>query len=459
MTPVVRVVGLGPGDVTLLTRRTFDLLTTAPVVRLRTRVHPAAAAFDDLASYDDLYERAESFDALYDAIVVDLIELARSAPGGEVLYAVPGSPIVAERTVELLLASTDVETILEPAVSVIDVACAAMRRDPMASGLRVVDALANTEPLRGPGPLLVLQTYSSEVLASVADRLPTTTLVTVLHHVGLSDEVIVELPAEKLTTFGDVDHLTSLWIDGLRTAGEAMDDLVAFMRRLRAECPWDQEQTHASLTRHLLEEAYETLDALEAFVRVEDDVASDESAHVEEELGDLLFQIVFHAELGDEEELFNLATIADNVRDKLIGRHPHVFGDVQVNDSNDVAARWEVLKRDEKGRESVTDGIAWQLPALILYTKLLRKATSVELRRDAEASRAVALDALRDVTLERNGVDDAQSSSDVETNWGDAVAALVEMAQWAGVDLEGVLRDRARSLRDEIRNVEALPPE
>ena len=191
-----------------------------------------------------------------------------------------------------------------------------------------------------------------------------------------------------MTSFGDVDHLTSLWIDGLRTAGEAMDDLVAFMRRLRAECPWDQEQTHASLTRHLLEEAYETLDALEAFVRVEGDDASDEAAHVEEELGDLLFQIVFHAELGDEEEFFNLATIADNVRDKLIGRHPHVFGDVQVNDSNDVAARWEVLKRDEKGRESVTDGIAWQLPALILYTKLLRKAALVDLRRDAGERRA-----------------------------------------------------------------------
>jgi tetrapyrrole methylase family protein / MazG family protein len=457
--PVVRVVGLGPGDATLLTRRTFDLLSEAPVVRLRTRVHPAAAAFLDLASYDDLYERAESFDALYEAIVVDLIELARRAPGGEVLYAVPGSPTVAERTVELLLASSDVETILEPAVSVIDVACAAMRRDPMASGLRVVDALANTEPLRGPGPLLVLQTFSSEILASVADRLPSTTLVTVLHHVGLVDEVIVELRAEELTTFGDVDHLTSLWIDGLRTAGEAMDDLVVFMRRLRAECPWDQEQTHASLTRHLLEEAYETLDALEAFVRVEDGDASDEAAHVEEELGDLLFQIVFHAELGDEEELFNLATIADNVRDKLIGRHPHVFGDVQVNDSNDVAARWEVLKREEKGRESVTDGIAWQLPALILYTKLLRKATLVELRRDAEASRTVALDALRDVALERDGVDDAQSSSDVDTHWGDAIAALVEMAQWAGVDLEGVLRERARQLRDEIRKVEALPPE
>ena len=438
-----------------MTRRTFDLLRDAPVVRLRTRVHPGAEAFLDLASYDELYERSESFDALYRAIADDLIELARNAPGGEVVYAVPGSPVVAERTVELLVASPEVTTVLEPAVSVIDVACVALGRDPMACGLRVVDALANTEPFRGPGPLLVLQTYSTEILASVADRLPSSTIVTVLHHVGLGDEVIVELSAGELVTFGDVDHLTSLWIEGLRTAGEAMDDLVTFMRRLRAECPWDQEQTHASLTRHLLEEAYETLDALESFVRVEDGDDTEEAAHVEEELGDLLFQIVFHAELGDEESIFNLATIADNVRDKLTGRHPHVFGDVKVNDSDDVAARWEVLKRDEKGRDSVTDGIAWQLPALILYTKLLRKAALVDLRRDGEVSRDVAVDAVRTVIMDATGAEDARSSSDVATTWGDAIVALVEMAQWAGVDLEGVLRERARSLRDQIRNVEA----
>src|ERR1035441_3259196 len=328
-----------------MTRRTYDLLRQSPVARLRTRVHPAAAAFPDVASYDDLYENAESFDALYQSIAFDLIELARSAPSGEVLYAVPGSPVGAERTVEVLLDSKEVTTVLEPAVSVIDVACAALGRDPMASGLRVVDALANVEPLRGPGPLLVLQTYSSEVLASVADRLPPSTLVTVLHHLGLEDQSIVQLPAGELVSFGDVDHLTSLWIDGLRTTGEAMDDLVAFMRRLRLECPWDQEQTHASLTRHLLEEAYETIDALETFVRVEAEGVDDEAAidHVEEELGDLLFQIVFHAELGDEEGNFNFATIADTVRDKLIGRHPHVFGDVTVTGSDDVATRWEAL--------------------------------------------------------------------------------------------------------------------
>ena len=113
MKPVLRVVGLGPGDAELITRRTFDLLREAPVVRLRTRVHPAAAAFPDVASYDEFYERADSFDALYEAIVSDLIELARSAPDGEVVYAVPGSPVVAERTVELLMACSDVTTVLE----------------------------------------------------------------------------------------------------------------------------------------------------------------------------------------------------------------------------------------------------------------------------------------------------------------------------------------------------------
>jgi tetrapyrrole methylase family protein/MazG family protein len=454
--PVVRVVGLGPGDVELLTRRAQRLLDESPVVRLRTRVHPAASGLASTPSYDDLYESAATFEDLYEAIVEDLVSLATNSPNGEVEYAVPGSPVVAERTVELLLARRDVRTVCEPAVSVIDVACGVMGRDPMAVGLRVVDALGATTPLRGPGPLLILQAYAPEVLAMVADRLPGETVVTVLHHLGLADEVVRELTADRLATFVEVDHLTSLWIDGLRTAGDAMDDLVDFTARLRAECPWDQEQTHASLTRHLLEEAYETLDALETFVRAEGSPDEDAAtAHVQEELGDLLFQIVFHAELGDEEDRFNLAAIADGVRDKLTSRHPHVFGDVQVSGSQEVASRWEVLKRDEKWRESITDGIAWQLPALTLYTKLLRKAASVDLAPlSGDAARQRTLDALAVLDLEHVGARDAESSSDVASAWGDALSSLVAAAQYAGVDLEGVLRDRALRLRDEIRSVE-----
>ncbi len=456
--PVVRVVGLGPSSAQHLTAHTTELLTSSPVVRLRTRIHPAADAFSGVSSYDDYYDSADSFEVLYPKIVDNLVELASTSPNGEVVYAVPGSPMVAERTVELLRLRSDVEVICEPAISVIDVACARLGKDPMALGLRVVDALGSVEPFRGPGPLLILQTYAPEILASVADRLPRETVVTVLHHVGLDDEVIKELPAMELVSFDSADHLTSLWVEGLRTAGESMDDLVDFMRRLRAECPWDQEQTHASLTRHLLEEAYETLDALETFVRVESEGADHSAAvaHVEEELGDLLFQIVFHAELGDEEGHFNFATIADGVRDKLTGRHPHVFGDVEVSGSEEVASRWEDLKKKEKGRESVTDGIAWQLPALTLYAKLLRKAQQVDLGSGTgENARAQAISALQSLNFAASGAIDSQSTSDTESAWGDALSAIAMCAQWSGVDLEGVLRERALQLRSEIQQHES----
>jgi tetrapyrrole methylase family protein/MazG family protein len=457
VSPVVRVVGLGPGDAGDVTQRTFELIRDSPVVRFRTREHPSAKGFSNAVSYDELYERAESFDELYAAIVEDLVALAHSVTNQEVLYVVPGSPVVAERTVELLREREDVTTVLEPAVSVIDVACGALGRDPMSVGMRVVDALASSGEFRGPGPLLILQAYSPEVLASVADRLPEACEVTVLHHLGLDDQVIMMLDARELTTFGAADHLTSLWVDGLRDAGEAMNDLVEFMKRLRAECPWDQEQTHASLTRHLLEEAYEAIDALDAFDRSATDGGPNDAQidDVEEELGDLLFQIVFHAELGDEEGNFNFATIADGVRDKLIGRHPHVFGDVTVSGADEVASRWEDLKRAEKGRESVTDGIAWQLPSLTLYTKLLRKAALIDVKLDSgEVARERALEAIAALPLDGESVGDAVSSSNVSSAWGDALSALVTAARFAGVDLEGVLRERATTLRDEIRELE-----
>ena len=456
--PVVRIVGLGPAGVEHVTQRTLDLIAHASIARLRTRVHPAATHFEEIVSYDEWYERANSFDELYVSIVEDLVSLASTSPTGEVLYIVPGSTVVAERTVELLGNRDDVSVLLEPAVSIIDLACATLQRDPMSSGLRVIDALASSEMLRGPGPLLVLQTYAPEVLATIASRLADTTKVTVLHHLGLNDEVVMTLSAKDLATFAGADHLTSLWIDELRTGGEATDDLLDLMRRLRRECPWDQEQDHASLTRHLLEEAYEALDALEAFVRVDADSESLDAAtaHVQEELGDLLFQIVFHAELGDEEDLFNFTSIADAVREKLIGRHPHVFGDVSVTGSDDVASRWEVIKRDEKGRTSVTDGIAWQLPALSLYAKLLRKASHVDVTHvNGDEARAEALAALESLRFRDDGASDAQSTSDVDEAWGDLLSAILHCAQWSGVDLEGVLRERAQMLRDQIRIAES----
>lgn len=354
--------------------------------------------------------------------------LATGADGGEVVYVVPGSPVVAEHTVELLVARDDIRVVLEPAVSVIDVACAAMGVDPMTAELRIVDALASTEPFRGPGPLLILQTYAPEVLATVADRLPPGTPVVILHHLGLEDERVVTVASDELAHFAEADHLTSLWLPGLRTAGEAIDDLVSFMRRLRAECPWDAEQTHDSLTKYLTEETYEALDALRALAAMEERGEEDEIlvAHVEEELGDVLFQVIFHAELGDEEGRFSFATIADAVRDKLTERHPHVFGDVVLNDASDVEANWEAIKKVEKGRTSTLDGVAWDLPALVLLQKIERKGRKL-------------------------GV--VPSTEGLSPELGDLIA-IVQRASDLGVDLEESVRAVALSLAQQIRTAE-----
>jgi len=442
--PRVTVVGLGPGDAQYLTRATLDAMANAPQARLRTGRHPAAAEFAGVPTYDDWYESAESFDALYDIIVEDLVRLAAISP---VVYAVPGSPLVAEATVERLLARTDVDVEILPAVSTVDVACSALRVDPMAVSLQVVDALAGDAPLRSSGALLVLQTYSPEVMAAVADRLEPTTSVCVVFHAGLPEQELRWMTARDLGRVHDADHLTSLYVPEVRDAGSAVVDLVDLMSVLREKCAWDQEQTHASLARHLLEESYEVIDALERYTLAlegEGDVGAT-AHHVEEELGDLLFQIVFHAHLGGENDTFTLTSIADAVHHKLVDRHPHVFGDVTVTSADDAEARWERLKKEEKQRESVTDGIAWELPGLVLHAKLLRKAASVGI---STPDGAAALAHARNV-LSSMASDDAEA-------WREVISSLSVVAKSGGVDLEGVARSLALALRDEIVAAEGL---
>ena len=220
----------------------------------------------------------------------------------------------------------------------------------------------------------------SEVKLAVPDddglELPRPVL---LHHLGLDDEVVAAVDWWELDRTVEPDHLTSLYIPGPirtdgRSAGDEMARLVALMDTLRERCPWDRAQTHESLMPHLVEESYEVLDALgTACTRAN----ADADAHLQEELGDLLFQIVFHARLADEAGRFDLADVARWVHDKLVHRHPHVFGDVDVENAEQVVTNWEAIKKSEKGRSSVTEGIPAALPALMLATKLARKARAV----------------------------------------------------------------------------------
>lgn len=475
--PHIDVVGLGPAGPDLLTAGTLDLLSGPGTVYLRTSRHPAASAAAGARSFDHHYEVADTFADVYQAIVADLV--AAALADGSVVYAVPGSPNVAERTVVLLaddprVASGEVTLQVHPSVSFLDLAFARLGVDPVAVGVRLVDAESFAVDAAGEhGPLLVAQCWSRQVLSDVKLSVdaPPGVPVVLLHHLGLPDEQVEPVAWEDLDRSIEPDHLTSLWVPHLAdpVAAElvALDELV---RTLRERCPWDRRQTHASLGRHLLEESYEVLESIDALAAVDAeldggatgaDVDARESgavADLEEELGDLLFQVYFHATLAAEQGRFTLADVARGVHDKLVSRHPHVFGDVTAVTADDVATNWEALKKAEKGRASVTEGIPAALPSLALAAKLQRKAAAIGMVLPGladEAGRvAAAATALEEAEVadpdEDRVADGAGGARDRALAVGELLFAAVGVARALGVDPETALLSRAAAFRAEV---------
>ncbi len=367
------VVGLGPAGPDLLTAGTLAAIEAVPHRFLRTRRHPAATAVPDAVDFDGAYEEGASFEEVYAAIVEAVVSAA--VEHGEVLYAVPGSPVVAERAVELLLADPRVDLDVRPALSFLDLAWAQLGVDPVALGVRLVDGRRfETEAAGERGPLLVGQCDQPHVLSAIKLSIDDGPEVVVLQRLGLPDESVRTVAWDALDREVVPDHLTSLWIPVLAepVAGEVAR-FVELVRTLRAECPWDRAQTHASLSRHLLEETYEVLEAIDHA----DAASGVRFADLEEELGDLLFQVVFHSVLAAEEGQFTLADVARGIHDKLHARHPHVFDpDAPPTDVAQLAVDWERRKVVEKGRASVMDGIPTALPALAYAAKVQKKAAS-----------------------------------------------------------------------------------
>ncbi len=458
--PHITVVGLGPAGPAFLGDQVRALIAEAPRAFLRTRQHPAAADLDTVASFDDLYDQADTFDEVYRAIVEALVEAATESAPTPVVYAVPGSPLVAERTVELLREDDRVALTVVPALSFLDLAWARLGIDPLACGVRLVDGEQFASQAKGGrGPFLVAQCWSTAILSEIKlavdgedEPLPA---VTVLHHLGLDDEMVRQVDWWDLDRDVTPDHLTTLYIPALDTPVGAEGDLArleSLVRTLRAECPWDRVQTHASLMPHLVEESYEVLDALAA-VSAEGSAAAD-VAHLQEELGDLLFQIVFHACLAEEDGQFTLAEVARGIHDKLVHRHPHVFGTVDADTPDQVMGNWEAIKKEEKGRASVTEGIPHHLPSLMLTTKLQRKARSVGLPADARPDLEALVRTLHD-QAEASRHDDADAPLALDQAATDALVGnvlfeIADLARRVGIDPEQSLRARSAAFRDRI---------
>jgi tetrapyrrole methylase family protein / MazG family protein len=380
------IVGLGPGNPDLRTLGTQRVLETADRIVLRTRIHPG---LDDFASdprvidCDDLYDCADGFDSLYQTIARRVLDAARS--GGTVVFAVPGHPRFGERSVPLIeieAGALGIPVEVLDAVGFVDASAGAMKIDPLAVGLQVRDAehLAATvdadpfaagrlgvDPTR---PLLVAQLYNGDLTAAakiaLARLYPDDHPVMLIHAAGVSPGQAVRMLTLHSLDRHQVDHLTSLWVPPLAPleAVRSPDSLPRIVARLRASggCPWDREQTHASLRDAVLAEAYEVVDAID-----------DEDDHgLAEELGDLLLLITMHAQIAEEDGSFRIEDVFEGINRKLVRRHPHVFGSVTAHTPADVVTTWEGVKaaeRAEKGDPRPEQNRVDRLPRTMPVTR------------------------------------------------------------------------------------------
>ena len=449
--PRIVVVGLGPGNPDRVTRETLAAIDSIPRRYLRTNQHPSAHLVPGAESFDRVYDAADTVDDVYATIVEELVSAA--VTHGTVLYAVPGSPLVLERTVSLLRARTDIELDVLPAVGFLDDVWRALEIDPADSGVKIVDGHTFTESAAGyTGPLLIAHTHANWVLSEIklgVDDIDPDTEVVLLHHVGLDDERIVTTTWSEMDRAIEADHLTSVYVPHLGTAvAREMVRFHSLARTLRDQCPWDMEQTHASLVRYLLEETYEVVDAIN---RLDPNEPSTDDDFIEE-LGDLLYQVEFHAAIAEEQGRFTIADVARVVHDKLVARHPHVFGDVSVASSSEVERNWEALKQAEKPeRTGIFDGVVQAAPSLSFAAKTQQRAARAGFDwPDVNGPVEKVREELSEVT--RSFGDPEATTAEI----GDLLFAVVNVARHLDIDPEGALRSAVHKFRGRVEAVEAL---
>jgi tetrapyrrole methylase family protein / MazG family protein len=438
---------------------------------VRTSRHPSAPAA--AASFDAVYDEAASLEEVYGTIVERVVDAALAAT---VTYAVPGSPLVAERTVELLRADGRVSVELVAGLSFVDLAWARLGVDPFAAGVRLVDGQRFAVEAAGErGPFLVAQCDSSSVLSEIKLVLDEAGAgeVTVLAQLGLPGESVRTVSAADLDRTVEPDHLTALWVARLGApVAHSLVRLEELVRTLRERCPWDRKQDHRSLVGHLLEEAYEVAETIEELppgagrleeertTAVPGELAADPGyAHLEEELGDLLFQVFFHAALATEAGRFNLADVAEGIHTKLVRRHPHVFGDVDATTAGQVLANWEKLKRAEKGpgdpAAGVLGDIPGSLPALLYAAKAQRRAAAVGIDwPDAGEGLAKLTEEGGKLAAEAEA-----AGPDAFEEVGDLLFTAVSVARHLGADPEAALRHAVVRFRRRVDAAAALAAE
>ena len=508
----ITILGLGPGrwdDLTLQARALLEQAASDNrTVFFRTLIHdtvePLKLEIPNLriTSFDSFYNEATSWDTLYQRIAQEICTLAEQQP--PVLYAVPGHPLIGEASVQLILQQArdcGLSTCIVAGLSFLEPVCAALELDPFTSGIQMIDAtnLAALKPDEIAGkiiptiPLIVAHVYhrrqASAVKLALGECYPgewpvklvrspgfaaTKTVgeqggdepqpyITTSETVGAqggdkprpyitTTETVIEMPLYEIDRSRLANHFNTLYVpplealDALRLP-ETLRYITMRLRRDPDGCPWDRQQTHQSLTRYVIEETYEVVEALE-----ENDLEK-----LAEELGDLLLQVYLHAEIAQQDGDFDIGDVFEHVSAKLIRRHPHVFGQVEVENAGQVVQNWEEIKRQERitaGKdvqsESMLDGVPLASPAFIVAQEYQKRAAKIGFDYDNLQK------VLAKLTEELQELQEATTPEHRREEMGDVLFMVARVARELNIDAEEALRFANRKFRQRFQAMEHI---
>ena len=455
----IYVIGLGPGNVDSLTLGAVKRINSGRNNYLRTEKHPTVEYFKDedipYISYDYIYDSEDDFDKVYEKIVDELIK--ESSLHGDINYYVPGNPFVAEKTVEILL-KKDVEIEIVSGMSFIEPLIELVGRDPI-HGLKIVDGTVfNTQIVDINSDMIITQVYNQRILIdlkiSLSEVYGDEYYIWVIHSAGIEGEEIVNnIPIYELDRILGVGHLTSVYIPKIEEKEKKIfdfNDLIGIMKLLRSEdgCPWDMEQSHKSIRQSVIEEAYEVVDAID----------NDDIDNLVEELGDLLLQVIFHCQIAYDEGEFNLVEVTSTLANKLIYRHPHIFLEKNVDNSNEVVYNWNKLKDSKRGYEGLTDRLKDlpSLPALLKSSKIQDRAADIGFDwEDIQGPLDKVVEEYHEVL---EAMDEFGGGHErVEEELGDLIFAVVNLSRFIDVNPEVALNRTNNKFikRIEIMELEA----
>ncbi|MDW7673997.1 MAG: nucleoside triphosphate pyrophosphohydrolase [Bacillota bacterium] len=479
------VVGLGPGDIELITKGVWRWITGPYEIFLRTEKHPVVEQLRNeqinIKSFDQVYDNEDSFGEVYNTIVTTLIEQAQL--NSTIVYGVPGHPMVAEATVVELIKrgqALGVEVELVPGMSFLDACYSLLQIDP-SSGMVIHDGLQlKVEELDLSKGQIICQVYNNRVASDIKltlmEKLPDEYLVTVVTAAGIPElESVAQVPLYQLDRLTELNHLTSVYIpphsrrqdeqqpwDNLcHQPNASLAPIVNVMEELRGEkgCPWDREQTHDTLKKYLIEETFEVIEAIE----------EKNMYKFCDELGDLLLQIVFHAQIAKENNGFCIEDVVTAITNKMIRRHPHVFGNVAVSDSQEVLNNWDEIKRMEQekadGSPQSVLKVPLGLPGLMKAQKLQQQAAKVGFDWPDTTGVMTKIQEELDELVEAMALEEQEHTAE---ELGDLLFALVNLARFLNLEAEDIMQkscskfvtrfrlmeEQARNIGQDLKNIE-----